>query len=369
MKMLRPLIITSFLLVCTIISACLSRSPLPAAQGMSIEVRPADIALPRTDPKRNQTLQVYWFGSGCHLLELGDQVLLTDPFFVNKGLFANKEQRSTQVQSILQNLPRPQAILVNHSHIDHFLDAKEALSTPGWEQVPLYGGLTCKHLIAGWKDNKLTKQVFPLPAEGGNRKVRHGFRFSSFRSTHSPHLSCGLTFLDHSLSQPRSSPPQLATHYPAGETYNFLIQIHSTEGKRKPQFNIFYLAAPADLNKLPNSVPDNLPPIDLLIVPAPGQDNVRGFPEEHLCRLRPRHILINHFNHFLKENPDRRLELLGKDLANPEKLSRKIQDSINRNGSVKKRFEAIHIPSLTEVTPENPAQNVILIHPPSKSGH
>lgn len=371
MKTQRALLTALLLLASVIITACFSKKPLPAAPGMSIQIKPASAALPDHYPSTNETLQVYWFGSGCHVLKLGNQVLLTDPFFANWVPSRQLGPRRDYVENILQSIPRPQAILVNHSHFDHFLDAKAALDTPGWKDVNLYGGLTCKHIMAGWQ-KPVTERVIALPENGGPQHLRTGLSFHSYRSSHSPHLSCGFTFLNHNLTQERSSPPRFITDYPAGETYNFLIRMCSTRGATpRPKFSIFYLAAPADLDKWPNSLPLNITPVDLVIVPAPGQDNVSEFPQEHLARLQPRHVIINHFNHLVGQdfdNPDRpgrgldrRLQILGKDLARPEELARKIQDTVNKDSAWKKRFEAIHIPSLTSIQSTEQAQNVILL--------
>ena len=362
MKTSQSLLIALLLLVSVVISACLSRKTLPAASGMMVQVRPAKTSLPSNHHQANQTLQVSWFGSGCHLLQLGDQVILTDPFFTSPTFTRGLHSRNLFVKSILEHIPNPQAILVNHSHFDHFFDAQAALQTRGWENTHLYGGQTCEHLIAGWQEDSLTKRVRALPQAGGQQSLRNGLSFHSYRSRHSPHLSCGITLLDHTLSKDRTTPPRLITDFPAGETYNFLIRMRSSTGPGPhPEFTIFYLAAPADLKELPNSVPQYLPPVDLVIVPAPGQDKVPNFPGEHLARLRPRHVLIDHFNHFIAKESDRRLELLGIDIAKPEELSRKIQNAVNKDSVWKKRFEAIHIPSLTIITPDQPAKNVVLI--------
>ena len=361
MKVFRPLTASILLLTCVIISACFSKRTLPVRSGMAMQVRRASYSFAKTDPQRNQTLQVAWFGSGCHMLELGNQTLLTDPFFLNTCLFDNNQKRAKKVQAMLQNLTAPQAILVNHSHFDHFLDAHTALTAPGWEEAYLYGGWTCHYLIDSWQDHAI-EQVKVIPSTGGSKRIRQGLEFSAYRSRHSPHLSCGKVFLDHNLSQRRTTPPSCLSDFPAGETYNFFIRMRATKGPYpRPEFTIFYLAAPADLEKYPASVPEDLPPIDLVIVPAPGQDNVSNFPKKHLTRLRPRHILINHFNHFLTESRDRRLAFLGKDLARPEDLARKIQESVIADSRWNERFEAIHIPSLTEIDSPKSSQRVILI--------
>jgi len=89
MKINRPLVMATLPLLGVFATACLSKKPLPAASGMNIQIRKSTIALSEQDPNINTTLQVYWFGSGCHLLKIGSQTFLTDPFFAEQNPFQN----------------------------------------------------------------------------------------------------------------------------------------------------------------------------------------------------------------------------------------------------------------------------------------
>lgn len=349
-----------------VLLATCSQSPkMPAIDGAVIEIRRSDGPVSPRDPAFENTLQISWFGSACHLIQLGDIRILTDPFVTNDFKIDGMKSSPERVNQTLGRILPPDAILVNHSHHDHILDAFAAMSQPTWKSagVPLYGGASCKNLLAGWRDLEVDKrchaladqaETFSVPIAG---KKGCKVKVTAFRTEHSPHLKCGFTLSDGFIRQPRKSAPKNLFDFKSGEVFNFLIEIKSPS----TTFTVFILGSPFDLKKLPGSIPKAGTPIDVAIILAPSADNVPGYPEEHLAQLRPKHVILSHFNTFMHEDPDAQLAILGKDLIQIPKLSRDVQSAFARNNVDYPEFEKLYIPAITVIEPGGSTRNVIRI--------
>ncbi len=353
------------LLVTAILTACMNGPKMPAVDGAVIEVRRSDVSIAKGEAGFDDMLQLYWFGSGCHVIRLGNLSVLTDPFVSNGPPFVYPESREERVAETFGRIKPPQAVLINHTHFDHFLDAYPALALDQWRaaRVPLYGGLTCRNLIAGWNDDEVTQRCHVI-SKGGEAvtvpRVPDGYRLEAraYPGTHGPHLKCGYTAFDGSVTEPRKSPPSSIDDYKTGEALNYWIKV----SKGSKSFTVFYLGAIGDLEAIPSSFPDG-EPLDVILLCAPGADKVSGYryPEEVLSRLKPRHVVLSHFNTFLKEDPDEQLSVGRSDLIRLDKLSRQIQAVCVDESKGYTSFEKLHIPAITRMESGGRARNVIRI--------
>jgi L-ascorbate metabolism protein UlaG (beta-lactamase superfamily) len=255
-------------------------------------------------------------------------------------------------------------VLINHSHHDHILDAHAAMELEGWRDcaVPLYGGPSACNLLAGFDAGTVDSRWHSIqhrqPLQIAARANGYSAKVTPFRSEHGPHLKCGFTLANGVITKPRRTPPRKLTDFQAGEVFNFLIELRSPSGAG---FNVFYLGAPFDLEERPESLPPAGTHIDVAIILAPTADNVSGYPERHLAQLRPRHIVLSHFNTFAKEDPDAQLALGGIDFVNMPKLSREVQSTFANNVTGYPQFEKLHIPAITVMGEGAGARNVIRI--------
>jgi len=343
---------------------CMNEPQMPAADGAVIEVRRAETSLANGDASFEKCLQLYWFGSGCHLIRLGELSILTDPFVTNGLQLVNAQSDPQRVAATLGKIRPPDAILINHSHIDHLLDAYAALALPDWEQarVPLYGGPSTRNILAGWNDPEVLARCHVVPERGGevlSRKLSGGYQLQvmAYPSKHGRHLKCGHTFFDGRVTAPRATPPSTLGDYQTGEVFNYLITLKHNS----TTFRVFSLAAVADPDEFPASIPSGGHQIDVMILCAPGAEHLDGYPGKQLARLRPRHIVLSHFNTFLKEDPDRQLALGGIDFVKMNDLSRDVQASFALRMRKYPEFEKLHIPPITVMESFDRARNVITI--------
>lgn len=347
-----------------LLTTCAMPPKMPAVDGAVIEVRRSDHALKKGEAGFSDQLQLYWFGSGCHLIRLGGVSILTDPFVTNDLKAFGMVSDPGRVAATLGRIDPPDAVLVNHCHHDHLLDAYPAMSLPQWEarEVPLYGGQSALNLLAGYEGGQMNARWHKV--ENGSRvqivgtKPGYSARVTAYRSAHGPHLKCGYAFANGYINHPRTTPPGNLTDFQAGEVFNYLIEMRAPGGVR---FNVFYLGAPFHLDELPESLPPAGTRIDVAIILAPTADNVRGYPEEHLARLRPRNIVLSHFNTFAKEDPDEQLAIGPFDFVKMPKLSREVQATFARNSASDPNFQKLFIPAITVMEMDGGARNVIRI--------
>jgi L-ascorbate metabolism protein UlaG (beta-lactamase superfamily) len=343
---------------------CTMPPGMPALDGAVIEIRRSDHALKEGETGYTDQLQLSWFGSACHLIQLGGVSVLTDPFVTNDFTLTNMKSDPDRVAATFGRITPPDAVLLNHSHHDHILDAYPAMSQPKWKarQVPLFGGQTALNLLAGFDGGRIDPQWHVV--EHGNRlritgtKPGYSAVVTAYRSNHGPHLKCGYTFANGLIDRPRTTPPTKLPDFQAGEVFNYLIEMRAPDGVR---FNVFYLGAPFHLDERPESLPPAGTRIDVAIILAPTAEKVRGYPEEHLARLRPKNIVLSHFNTFFKEDPDEQLAVGPLDFVKMPVLSREVQASFARNAASNPDFEKLYIPAISVIDGGGHTRNVIRI--------
>src|SRR5687767_14571917 len=138
----------TFCLLVVLCTNCASRSPV--APGMVMHFSPR---LPYNRAADTNALQVQWLGTACYLLQLGNQAILTDPFYSHHSMtrvaFGALKSDPQIVSNALASVTVPKAIFVGHSHFDHMLDAAQSLSQPGWEGVSIYSSETTRNILHG----------------------------------------------------------------------------------------------------------------------------------------------------------------------------------------------------------------------------
>jgi glyoxylase-like metal-dependent hydrolase (beta-lactamase superfamily II) len=115
------------------------------------------------------TLQVRWLGTTVHFIQLGPLAVMTDPYFSHfrpsKVFFGKIHSDVSRVARMTRDLPTPDAIFVGHAHYDHMLDLPEVIRQRGWSDVPIYGGPSMRHILAGYGEG--LERRCRLPVESG----------------------------------------------------------------------------------------------------------------------------------------------------------------------------------------------------------
>ncbi|MDD5322947.1 MAG: MBL fold metallo-hydrolase [Methylococcales bacterium] len=344
---------------------------MPVRSGMMMEVKPSDTIRFDTNPDR---LQIYWFGTASHYIQFGEIALLTDPF-VTAELEKHRKAQSDQLE-VKRTFGRlkqpPDAIFIGHSHGDHLLDAHTAmLKISTWNQVPLYGSQSTQYILMGHGNSDLNDRVkvvkstpygewVPLPISKQKSDKGYSIEYMALKTAHTPHFSFAPllvdnfsfsgTLLDGIIDKPLSKPPT-SMDYQSGEVYNFLFRFRHDN----TEFIVMMLGSPMPLIDYPQSLPPQGIPIDVVFGLTANADNVNDYPKEQMERLKPRVIILSHFNNFFHKNADEILHIEGHPLVDIEQYLLDVQKIADYPG-----FEKIIVPAITEFDGDL-IRNVILI--------
>jgi hypothetical protein len=275
-------------------------------------------ALPSTDPAYPTAIQVKYLGAGAVVIKRGDDVLLTAPFFSNPSMlsvaFGEIAARPDQIKRFLDRpgsgISGATAILVGHAHYDHLMDVP-FIKTNYLPGIKVYGSRTMKNTLAAFKFPK-NEDVVSVEEDAGT-STKPGkwvypsprIRFMALKSEHAP-VIFHLKFFEGDYDMPLQKVPTRAFGWREGQTLAYLIDFLSPDGKTV-DFRIHYqdaastfpLGAPPDLDQL-----EDQRPVDLAIVCVPGYSQVKNYPEAILHQLKPRFVVMIHWENFFELLPD-----------------------------------------------------------------
>jgi hypothetical protein len=230
-------------------------------------------------------------------------------------------------------LPTPQAIFVGHTHYDHTLDLAEMISQRRWDGVPIYGSASLENLLCGYGGHRVSSWR-GAATDGNWHTVGPGLEYQALCSEHAPQID-GILLYAGQIGQPLKSPPRRAADFKVGDTYDYLYRL--SQGAK--QFTIYFADAAATP---PLGFPDvAVEHVDLAILCVPGWRNVKGYPQGIIRRLRPRHILLSHYDDFFQTDGRRTREVPTADLA---AFIRVVQDCADYP-----EFESILVPGVDAV--------------------
>jgi len=248
-------------------------------------------------PSSPDTLEIEWLGTACHSIRLDDTAILTDPFVsyhgVSRVLLGTVRSKPRQVDARLGALRTPGAMFVGHSHYDHMLDLHAARTRLGWGEVPVVGSETTRNLLASYPDG--SPPTFDVPLVGSEWKtIAPGVMYRAFAAEHAPQAPNLLLYPGY-ITTPLLEPPTRAGDFRCGDTYAYLFKLC----KGTTEFTVYFVGSAS-------TPPLGFPPpevdsVDVLILCVPGWKNVRGYPTEVIRRLRPRQIILSHFDNFIQE--------------------------------------------------------------------
>jgi hypothetical protein len=269
-----------------------------------------------------EELTLEYLGVGGWLLRMGDAAILTAPFFSNPGLVdvgvGRIEADTMMIARYLPPVEDVEAVLVGHAHYDHLMDVPYMLRALA-PRARMYGSRTAVNQLLG--DPELDPERLVSVEEGAGDHERAGewtetaggrVRFMALRSGHAPHF-LGVHLYEGQLDEPATRLPERAGGWVEGTPLAYLIDFLGPEGE------VLYRIHYQDAASTP---PDGFPPVladgvgvDLAILCAPGYEEVRGYPEGILARLKPAHVLVGHWENFFRSRDDELRAVPGTDLG------------------------------------------------------
>ncbi len=163
-----------------------------------------------------------WLGTNCLLLQCGETHLLIDPHFSRPSLPALLRKIKPDPERIRHGverlgLDRLDAVLITHTHYDHFLDAFE---TARLLQADLYGSESV--LRAAGRDQ--AARVHAVQPGQAYRVGSFTVNFLPTRHLVFPARAADLLHMNEEIEQ-SLKPPVWFWQYRAGTVYNLLIEV------------------------------------------------------------------------------------------------------------------------------------------------
>jgi hypothetical protein len=280
------------------------------------------------------TVLVRFLGVGGFIIQRGDDIVMTAPFYTNppEGFLLGASQVHPNKTLIDKLLPKrwagdAAAILVGHTHYDHFMDVPYIAKSIATHAV-LYGSLNMKQLamappyqveeqrivvvsnVAG--QDRVDYRKCPVkpgeachhgPGSGDWISVNARVRIRALCSRHAaPRLWTGCL--------PSVPPePTRVGDWKLGDTYAYLVDFLDATGT--PVFRVYYQDSATSPTY--GFVPEDLvtdKAVDVALFCAAGFDWVQDNPARIMTNTKPRYVIYGHWESFFKPQTSRPLETL-----------------------------------------------------------
>lgn len=283
-----------------------------------------------TDPAR---VEVRSLGSGGVYVRWRDDAILIGASFSNPGLLRAYRGRlkfePAQIERLQDlDLKRVRAIFAGHSHYDHIGDlpivARDYL--PG---VPVYVNQSGVNMLSAYPiDARTLVANDPIP-------VPPSITVTPIISEHAPQVCRWRRFplcryAVGEVREPWTTPwPQhrLSTML-GGKTFAFVIELRDGDTLR---YRIYYndSSAGAPLGQIADG------DIDLAILCMAQWNWVRDYPGALLANLKPRHVLVSHWDDFFRKDGERSAFVPNLSNRNAARFLRKLSDGPYVSGSTR----------------------------------
>ena len=295
---------------------------------------------PRCAPDESATsgveVAIRYLGAGGVAIRWRGQILLTAPFFSNYGFprvpFGRLKPDGGAIKDGMAGITPAEvgAILAGHSHYDHLGDLPIVA-----EKYALRAGLYVNDSGLNLLAHALGSRVQSLersletPVQLQDAAGRSlPFRVRAVASEHAPHF-LRYHWAGGPVKRPWMDPWERLRlwHMRSGTTLAYVIDL--LDEKDEARYRIYYQdAASGDHIGVPR---EDGRPYDLAILCIASHNWVEDAPQALLGRLRPRHVLVAHYEDFFRRGGKRPfVPLLTNRLANRYLV--RVQDSLRGQG-------------------------------------
>jgi len=286
-------------------------------------------------------VDLLYLGVGGFVIRRGDHALMTAPSVSHPGLLSvffgrpissNGPRVDSLMRRVEERLPLEgvSGILVGHGHYDHLIDVPRTMRwTPN---ARVYGSATVKNLLAPFPRLDTSRVVAVDDSAGDARRdgrwvYTHdrAFRFMPLRSAHAPNF-LGITIASGSLDAPRKTRPSSAHQWLMGPVYAYLIEVLGAGGT--PVFRVLYQDAASERAYESLPLARRADTVDVAIITVGnyrGLFGVRDYPHALLDSLKPRRVVLGHWENFFRA-PSDSLRVI--PLTNTRELVRRVEGAV-----------------------------------------
>lgn len=266
----------------------------------------------------DDSITIHYIGCSGFFVSKDTNTLLFDPYFTYRALSTLK---LTTEENISGDLGREidriftraiginrdifgaiDALLIDHAHVDHFGDVPYLFHSGHLHRnTPVVGSSTTIHYLHG-------HDIYPPVAEGVEDSAMHvrwipvnrSLRILPIISEHAPHIVIyGREFnFASGRAERRDRTRPLAPCYGTGQTLAYLVDFLNADGT--VNFRLYHssAASSAPYGHIPDSI-RRQHDVDVAILCAASFNQADNFPENLVCNLKPRHIVLAHWEDFL----------------------------------------------------------------------
>ncbi len=282
---------------------------------------------------------ITYLGASGFLLKKGNFSVLTAPFFSNPatdqmGLHINPDVG--RIDKGVEGVPLEtvKLILVGHAHYDHLMDvpniSKRVKSLSG-KTPKIYGSVTMRNLLLNKKRMKREQAkkredvLNPNDIVSINNKAavtwnkgewvcvnndgeitdcKKGgiaFRFMPIQSEHAPHFA-GYKYAA-GKKDSTSDNVWTAWDWKEGQTFAYLMDFLKPDGSVDLRIHFQDATSNSPNGFIPLMREEPQIPVDLAIMCVAGFSNVTDYPDSTVLNLKPKHVILSHWEHFFEALP------------------------------------------------------------------
>lgn len=280
-----------------------------AAAGCWSLVGPGVTGLVDLAPPGADSIRFVYLGVGGWIIERGSDQVLTGPLFSNPSMVRAGLWTIRSDTAVVNRWMAPydvsgaRAILVGHAHYDHLMDVPHVARRHA-PAARIVTNRTGANLLGTWSGLADRIDVANSIAGDGDGEgewlaLGPGVRVMPIHTHHGPHVA-GNTLYHGTRDRPATEPPRTADEWVGGESLAFVIDFLEPDGS--VAFRVYYsdAVAQAPAGLVPASLVDGHPVDVAILVPATF-DQVDWHPEALVANLRPRWVLLGHWENFFDE--------------------------------------------------------------------
>jgi len=258
------------------------------------------------------TARLVYLGSGGWIMQHGDDMVLSGPLFTNPGLIPTgvlgirsdtaEVNRHMARYDDLYDVSRASAIVVGHGHYDHLMDVPQVVRRFA-PDATIVTNRTSANILGTWSG--VGDRVRVVNEVAGDQKTAGTWlsfgphvRIMALWSHHAPHFD-GYTLYRGTRDTPRAEEPEWATEWVEGQSFSYLIDFMASDDS--VAFRVYYQDAvsPPPSGFAPDAVMEERP-VDVAILVPSTFDQVEWHPEAFIENLRPRWVLLGHWEDFFR---------------------------------------------------------------------
>ncbi len=299
-----------------------------------------------TPPQTSEpSIQITYTGTAGALIQLNDHAIMLDPYFSNISpsifsLFSRPSPDADTVDALLPDISAVSGILIGHGHQDHLLDAAYVLSKAP-AQAKIYGSETTTNIVASLveKERRVSLNHVMATHDSLGQWVSLDdahIRIMAIASEHAPQIGPILLNAGYVKSEQERVPRQLG--WKAGQALTYLVDfLKAPTGAESATDNIVYRvylqssASGAPLGPPPTELL-SLRPVDLALLCVASFENVNDYPQHVLRAVKPKSVMLVHWDNFLKSRLDAEVEALSRlDIA---EFIRRTREVLGENNEI-----------------------------------